>query len=138
MKLVRILLLVPFLMAFQCDEDTALIEDPLIDTGLLGRWEIADETVNGINDLLPKSGRFFEFNPDDNPDDLQGLFSFTEVGGVYSGVFTVDEVNQTILFQRDERDPVIFVYSINSRQDYLTFTFIEDDVEWVQGWARRD
>ena len=137
MKILRILLLVPFLMAFQCDEDDDFFDDLLIDTGLLGRWEISNEAIGGISDLLPKFGRFYEFEMDDNPDDLQGLFLYEDEFGVYPGVFTVDEANQTIIFQREERAPVTYMYSLDGDLDYLVFTFIEDGATWEQGWIRR-
>lgn len=141
MRRLRILLLLPFVIAFSCDDESKPlepIEERLIETGLLGRWEIADESVNGISDLLPKFGRFFEFNLDDIPDDLQGRFLYEDETGVYPGVFTVNQANQTILFERENREPKTYNYTINDTQDYLSFTFIEDGSEWQQGWARRD
>jgi hypothetical protein len=137
MKKLPLLLLALLLMAFQCDEDE-LIEDPLMDTGLLGRWEIADETINGITDLLPKCCRFFEFNPDGNPEDLDGLFSFTNETGVFEGAFTLDPENQTIELRREGRAPVTYSYSLNSALDYLEFSFSEGDAEFVQGWQRTE
>ncbi len=137
MKKLPLLLLALLLMAFQCDEDE-LIEDPLMDTGLLGRWEIADETINGITDLLPKCCRFFEFNPDANPEDLDGLFSFTNETGVFEGVFALDPDNQTIELRREGRAPVTYSYSLNSALDYLEFSFSEGDAEFVQGWQRTE
>ncbi|MEJ2583716.1 MAG: hypothetical protein P8Z38_01305 [Robiginitalea sp.] len=136
MKKLKILLVVPLLMAFQCDEETDLSEDRLIDTGLLGRWEIADETIGGISDLSVKCCRFFEFNPDDTPEDFKGTFFYEDATGVYQGVFSVDPENGTILFQRESRNPVTYVYALNGEQDYLRFTFAEDDTEFEQGWSR--
>lgn len=138
MKTLRLLLLALLLMAFQCDEDENFIEDPLFDSGLIGRWELADETINGISDLLPKCCRFFEFNPDDNPEDLEGLFSYSDETGVFEGEFTLDPDNKTIALRRDNRTPVTYSYSLNSAGDYLVFSFSEGDAEFVQGWQRRE
>jgi len=135
MKKFKLLLVVPLLMAFQCNEDE-LIEDDLIETGLTGRWEIADETINGISDLSAKCCRFFEFNPDDNPGDFKGVFFYEDETGVYQGVYSVDPENGTILFRRERRDPVTYEYSLNDEQDYLRFTFTEDEAAFEQGWSR--
>jgi hypothetical protein len=138
MKNLRILLLAPLLMAFQCDEETDLIEDELLDTGLLGRWEIADESIDGISDLSAKCCRFFEFSMDNDPDDLDGFFLYEDGTGTgfYEGVFSVDLNGQTIIFERDGRAPVTYSYSLSEDRDYLTFTFTENQAEFVQGWQR--
>ena len=75
MKMLRILLIAPLLMAFQCDEDEQLREDELDGTGIYGRWELDSEFIGNISDLLPKCCRFYEFFPDDNPEDQSGLFA---------------------------------------------------------------
>ena len=95
MKYFRIIVFLPLLMAFQCEDDIEIADDNLNDSGLLGTWEIADETVNGLSDMLPICCEFFEFNPDDNKQDFTGLFVYTDsMGDVYDGLFTVDQTNQ--------------------------------------------
>ena len=136
MKKLKLLLVMPLLMAFQCDDETDLSEDPLIDTGLLGRWEIADETIGGISDLSVKCCRFFEFNPDDNLEDLNGEFFYEDETGVYQGMFSVDSETGTILFRREGRNPATYEYSLNGDQDYLMFTFTDNDADFEQGWSR--
>ncbi len=133
----RILLLAPLLMAFQCDEDIDFQDDTLIGTDLLGRWEIADESRDGISDLSVKCCRFFEFTLDGNPEDLTGRFLYEDgTGGFYEGIFTVDPDKQTILFERENRAPVTYDYVLNEPRDYLTFSFSENEAELVQGWKR--
>ena len=135
LKIWKVLLLAPLLMAFQCDEDE-LIEDDLAQTGLLGRWEIADESMGGISDLSVKCCRFIEFNPDDNPQDLNGSFLYEDETGFYDGVFSVDLSEETILIQRADRTPITYRYSLNNEQDYLMLTFTEEEVDFQQGWSR--
>jgi hypothetical protein len=86
--------------------------------------------------LSVKCCRFFEFNPDDNPEDFNGTFFYEDVSGVYQGVYSVDPENGTILFRRDSRNPVTYEYSLNGEQDYLRFTYTEDEVVFEQGWSR--
>lgn len=139
MKLLRLLVILPILFGIQCEDDIFPIEDILEETGILGRWEFADETVNGISDLLPKCCKFFEFMPDNNVEDLNGLFLFTDGTVAYSGIFTLDEANQQIVFQRDGKTSVVYDYNLNSSQDYLTFSFVEgENLNYLQGWAKRN
>ncbi|QBA63254.1 hypothetical protein [Muriicola soli] len=137
MKNLRILLLVPFLMAFQCDEELIVI-DELDKTGIYGRWEFADEEIDNISDLLPKCCRFYEFLPDDIPEDQSGLWSYTDGFRIYEGVFTVDEVNQTLLFERENRASLTYGYSLYDTNDYLELSFVEDGLNYVQGYIRKD
>ena len=136
MKYLKLLVLAILLMAFQCDEDIKII-DPLVETGILGRWEIADETVNGISDLLPKCCRFLEFSPDDNLEDLIGNFIYTdELQEDIEWTFIIDPVDGLIIFKRQGRDDLVYDYEINDAQDYLTFTFSEGNAVHVEGWRR--
>ena len=136
MKILRILLIVPFLMAFQCDKEEPLPIDELDGTGIYGRWELTDEVYGNISDLLPKCCEFYEFLPDDIPEDQSGLWSYTDEFGVYEGVFTLDQGNQTILFERENRTPLTIGYSLNDTNDYLELSFL-DGSNLVQGYIRR-
>jgi hypothetical protein len=137
MKYLKLLLLIPFLMSFQCDEDILLKDDELYRTDLLGRWEIADETISGITDLLPKCCKFFEFNINNNGDDLIGDFYYTDSSGTNTnGIFTVDTVNQTITFEQEGKQPVVYNYVLDATKEYLTFSFNQDNKAYVQGWAK--
>ena len=137
MRFLRLLYLLLAVIGLQCEDDAPPVPDLLDKTGLLGKWEIEDETINGISDLLPKCCRFFEFMPDNQKDDLIGLFQFTDETGEYPGIFTVDQANQQIVFQREGRSPVVYDFTINSTQDYLTFSFTEgEDSNHIQGWGK--
>ncbi len=126
-------------MAFQCDNESELSEDNLNESGILGKWEIANETINGISDLLPKCCKFFEFNPDNNNQDLSGLFMFIDDPVEnYMGAFTIEEPKQLIIFQREGKENIEYGYSINLSKDYLTLTFTEDNSAFVQGWVKRN
>jgi hypothetical protein len=139
MKFLRLLLFVPLLMAFQCEEDIVPIEDQLIETGLLGTWEIVDEQVNGIDDLLPRCCLFMVFETDENVEDLKGLFTYSDDTGDYKGTFTVDPTSQQITFQREDRSPLVYDFSINASMDYLVFSFVEqENLLFVQGWVKRE
>ena len=136
-KYLKLLFLFPFLMAFQCEEDILPKEDKLYNTDLLGRWEIADETISGIQDLLPKCCQFFEFNIDENGDDLIGDFNYTDSFGtnIY-GIFTVDTVNQTITFEQEGQQPIVYNYMLDTTKEHLSFSFNLDNKAYVQTWTR--
>lgn len=126
-------------MAFQCEDDIEIVEDNLNDSGLLGTWEISEETVNGISDMLPICCEFLEFNPDDNKQDFTGFFIYTDsMGNVYDGLFTFDQTNQTILFDRNDNELITYGYSLNSSEEYLTLTFTQENMNYVQGWVKTD
>ena len=66
------------MMAFQRDEEVKYPNDRLLDIGLLGSWEIAEESINGISDLTVKCCMFLDFGPDDNKQDFRGRFVYRE------------------------------------------------------------
>ncbi len=136
MKPVKFLLLAMFLMAFQCEEDILIPENDLESTGILGKWEIADESVNGISDLSVKCCRFLEFLEDENEKDLRGNFSYTEFDMIYEGTFTVDPPAQQIIFEHEDLETLIYNYAINSSKDYLTFTYRDGDSDIEEGWVK--
>ena len=138
MKSFRFLLLALFLMAFQCEEDILIQEDDLSATGILGKWEIANESVNGISDLSVKCCRFIEFREDDNEKDLRGNFAYTEFDMIYEGTFTVDPPAQQIVFAREDLETVVYNYTISSSGDYLTFTYSDGNSDIVEGWVKID
>ena len=136
LRTLRFLVLLPLLVSFQCDEEEGYIEDALNGSGLLGRWELADETQDGISDLLPKCCQFFEFFPDSDPKDLVGEFAFTDASGNYRGIFEADLGSGTLRLQREGHDPVLYDYALSESNEYLQFTFVENDTEFTQGYRR--
>ena len=135
---VIMLLLVLSLMACQREGNDPAPFDSLEATGILGRWEIANEVMNGvISDMLLRCCEFLEFIPDDNIGDDKGLLTSTDSQGlVNSGIFEVDIANQTILFIDDGNDEFTFEYSVDDSQENLTIDFTEDGTNYTQGWVR--
>ena len=139
-KCLKLMLFLPFLMAFQCESNDPTPFDSLEATGLFGRWEIANEVMNGvISDMLPKCCEFLEFIPDDNIRDNTGFLTFTDSQGlINNGTFEVDITNQTILFIDDDNDEFTFEYSVDESQENLTIDFTEDGTNYTQGWVGVD
>ena len=139
-KQLTILLLVSSLMACQREGNDPAPFDSLEATGILGRWEIADEVMNGvISDMLPRCCEFLEFIPDDNIGDYKGLLTHTDSQGlINSGTFEVDIANLTILFIDDDNDEFSFDFSVDDSQENLTIDFTEDGTNYTQGWVRMD
>ena len=139
MKPLKFLLLAMFLTAFQCEEDILIREDDLAETGILGKWEISNESVNGISDLSVKCCRFIEFSEDENTTDLEGSFTYKdELEMVFEGTFQLDPSVQQIMIKRKDRETLVYNYAINSSKDYLTFTYSDEDSEIEEGWIKRD
>ena len=139
MKSFKIMLLAVFLMAFQCEEDILIQEDDLAATGILGKWEISNESVNGISDLSVKCCRFIEFREDGNIADLEGSFTYRdELETIYEGTFVLDPPKQQIIFKRNDRETLVYNYTMNSSQDYLTFTYSDGNSDIVEGWEKID
>lgn len=139
MKKLRFLVLMPLLMAFQCDDEISHTNenDNLYDTRLLGYWEIVEEVENGdMSDMQPKCCLFVDFLIDSNPDDLQGDYRYTDESGVDDGKFTVNRTENQIIFNNAENEQLIYEYSIYDSGDKLTFTFTENDSEIIQNWTK--
>lgn len=137
-KNLKLMLFLPILISFQCGNNDPIPFDNLDASGLLGRWEIANEVTNGvISDMLPKCCEFLEFNPDDNISDFKGLLIHTDSQGlVNSGTFELDIANKTILFIDDDNDEFTFVYSVDDTQENLTIDFTEGGTNYTQGWVK--
>jgi hypothetical protein len=125
------------LMAFQCQEEVDHIRDGLFLLGFYTTWEYDSETINGVSDLSVKCCRYFEFAPDDNLDDMVGnYFYWADTTVNQQGTFTVDTLNREIHFDRLDRSQIIYQYAMNDSFNYLTFTYTEDSLNYVQGWRR--
>jgi hypothetical protein len=140
MKYIKLLLFVPLLMAFQCDDDIEISDDSLNDTSLLGRWEINSEVMNGkIMDLLPKCCKFIEFSTDEKENDLIGMYIYTEdMDAVSSGVFTVNLNSNTIVFEPPNSQIFTYEFMLNNNASELTFNFTENGVNFQQTWIKRN
>ena len=133
----KLLVGVSLLMAFQCDDDIDFSRDRLFHLGFYTTWEYDSETINGISDLSVKCCRYFEFDPDQNLDDMVGNFWFWEDStNYYQGTFTVDTLNAEVIFDRIDREQIIYGYSMSDSLDYLKFYYVEDSLNIEQGWRR--
>ncbi len=135
-----ILLLASSLMACQREGNDPAPFDSLEATGILGRWEIQDEIINGnISDMIPKCCEFLEFDPDDNVTDNKGLLTNTDSHGLMnSGTFEVDFNNRTIVFIDDDSDEFTFEFSVDDSHENLTIDFTENGTNSTQRWIRVD
>lgn len=138
MKYLRLLFFWALLMAFQCESDNPTSFDSLEATGLLGRWEIQDEIINGvISNMIPKCCEFLEFNPDDNIRDSIGFLTYSDSQDIVnSGIFEVDLNNQSILFIDDESDEFKFEFAVDDSLENLTVDFTEDETNYTQTWVK--
>lgn len=136
--IVRLLVFIPLLLAFQCDDDSAATEEPLLDTGLLGKWEIADETINGLSDLLPKCCIFIELEPDKNVLDFSGIYTATYSDSeVYTGSFELKQNENQIIFRRQDQEDLFYTFSLNEAKNYLSLSFSENGANIKQGWNKQ-
>lgn len=140
MKTIRLYLLVSIILFIGCSGEEENSQDLLIQTGLIGKWELKDEIMNGnISDMLPRCCQFFEFNTDENKKDFKGFFIYTdEVNTEYTGVYIVDLNNQIIQFEDLNSDQTIYGFTISSSQLNLTLTYTDGNIEYTQSWSRVD
>ena len=139
-NLFKLLLFLTFLALFHCDENNEILKDHLQEIGILGRWEISNEVMNGvISDMLPKCCEFLEFDPDNNIRDYKGLLTSTDSYGLIKfGIFELDIDNKTVLFIDDDNDEFVFEFSVDDSQENLTINFSEDRANYTQVWLRVD
>ena len=137
MKKLLVVLLLPCLMAFQCEDDDPA-PDNLDATGLFGSWEIQGEVFNGtIDDMLPKCCEFLRFDKDGDVSDYIGLLTYTDSqGNVNDGTFEVDIVAATITFIFDDTNNRILNFSVDNAAGILTINFAEDNVNHTQDWVK--
>lgn len=136
---ITLLLLISTLLACQPDGNPPASFDNLESIGVLGRWEITDEVMNGVADLLPKCCEFLEFIPNDNIGDYKGFLTYTDSNGFANkGTFEVDIANQTILFIEDDNDEFTFEFTVDDPQANLTIEFTENGADFTQRWIRVD
>lgn len=125
-------------MAFTCGEEVEFPNDRLNDIGILGTWEISDESINGVSDLTVKCCKFIEFVPDDSKEDFRGRFTYRDGAVMSKGFFTVYPDEETIVFVFDGERETEYQYEFNVPMDSVTFTFSEDDSDFVQNWDKVD
>ncbi len=137
MRKLKLLLFAPLLMAFQCEEDVNLEQDALFESGIYGGWELSEQTVNGITDMIPPPEMILEFYPDKNIQDDRGEYNLEETSNNTVGTFIMNEAEQAITFKRQGKDDIIYGYAINPTKDYITFTFTDSNAQFEQGWRKK-
>lgn len=136
MKTLRILLFVPLLMAFQCEDDLNIEEDLLFESGIYGGWELSSQTINGISDMMPLPEVILEFYADNNTLDNRGEYNLEEPSVNTVGVFIMDQLEQSITLQKEGGADIIYGYIINPSKDRIRFSFTENNTQVEQGWQK--
>lgn len=132
-------LLVMVVLTFGCEDDKEFVADRLSESGLLGKWEKAHETRNGISDMLPVCCIFFEFLPDSNKEDQTGVYKHTDsMGHDQEGTFSVDPSQGVITFIMADNDQLTYEYALDFPEGLLTLMFNDDRTDVVQTWERID
>jgi hypothetical protein len=136
----KYLCLIPFLLPFPCEEDSALSleNDYLYGTGLIGQWEIQDEAMSdNISDMLPRCCQYFDLFTDFNPKDFTGNFQYTEGSELISeGTFTVNIENNLISFNKTDNTDIVYNFTLYEAQERLIFTFTENSTNVTQTWKK--
>jgi hypothetical protein len=137
MKVLRLFLFAALLMAFQCEDEVNVQEDLLFESGIYGGWELASQTVNGVTDMMPLPEMILEFYPDGNTQDNRGEYNLEEPFANTVGVFIMDQIEQTIAFKREGKEDIVYGYIIHPDKDFITFTFVESNAQFEQGWRKK-
>lgn len=115
--------------------ERAIDKDALFYTGLLGEWEIFERSSNGVSSTVIICCEMFSFLPDDNPDDLNGIFHYTGNGEDAEGTFFVDSANQEIHFEYGF-EQMMYKYDFTQSVDILDFDYVEDQDQMTESWSR--
>ncbi|MEL6390673.1 MAG: hypothetical protein AAFQ02_10945 [Bacteroidota bacterium] len=96
--------------------------DLLPSTGILGKWEIQNRSINGIEPLIVVCCEFIEFVADENLDDLTGDYSWSAGQFTGNGSFTLTEDLQGIILT-DKNDIDSFTIMISPTQDAFELSY---------------
>jgi hypothetical protein len=135
------LLLIGFLFAScEKDEENTSNENPnpqlqevLVESGLLGNWEILDRTFGVITPPIAICCEYMSFSDDTISTDLKGLFTYEGNGEDVEGTFTMDTIQSKLFFEYGNNERT-FGFAIDSNQ--VLFTYTEEDVEVFETWFR--
>ena len=97
-----------------CDTDDNNISNPLIETGLIGEWEIIGRGINNVSSLEALCCETLSFLDDDNERDLNGSFIFDEHGIITNGSFTINLEENTIDYSTENSDTITLEFTINN------------------------
>lgn len=115
MKKLRIsLLFLITLLVTNCDNDDNNILNPLIETGLIGEWEIIERGINNVSSLEALCCETLSFLDDDNERDLNGSFIFDEHGVITNGSYSINLEENTIEYTAENSDTSTLKFTINN------------------------
>ena len=115
MKKLRIsLLFLTTLLITNCDTNDTNTSNPLIETGLIGEWEIIGRGINNVSSLEALCCETLSFSDDDSERDLNGLYIFDEHGIITNGSFTINLEENTIVYSTENSDTITLEFTINN------------------------
>lgn len=119
------------------DEEKGNIEpsDNLEQFGILGQWKLDSREINGISSLAVECCDKIEFETDNLPTDLSGLFNSNGVGYETNGVFELDTLNDSIEFVFDDKQKL---YGIQISDTRIVFSYFENNDSIVEHWVEEE
>lgn len=111
---ISLLFLITTLLITNCDTDENNVSNPLIETGLIGEWEIIGRGINNVSSLEALCCETLSFSDDDNKRDLNGLFVFDEHSVITNGSYTVNLEENTIDYAAENSDTISLALTINN------------------------
>ncbi|WP_431107670.1 hypothetical protein [Winogradskyella poriferorum] len=113
-KLNFYVVLIFVLSIISCGTEDNNTSNPLIDTGLVGNWEISGRGINNLSSLEALCCETLSFLDDDNERDLSGLYIFDEQGIITNGTFLVDLESNIIEYTAESSNTKTLEFNINN------------------------
>lgn len=121
----KVILSLFLLLAFLgCTEDESV--DVLVNTNIIGKWEIESRLTNNVSNTATLCCEFIEFKTDDNIEDYLGQFESESSDSTNEGTFDVNITDNTILIDLGNRQ-ILCDYSINADELNLVYTDENND-----------
>lgn len=102
------------IILLSCNNNDSNTSNPIVETGLIGEWEIIGRGINNISSLEALCCETLSFLDDGNERDLNGLYIFNEHGIITNGSFTVNLEENTIEYTTENSDTTILEFTINT------------------------
>ena len=129
------LFILPVLILLSCGEKTIEPNTELVDSGLLGVWEVATYSIDGVVQPNASCCEFLRFEEDAIIDDLHGLFSATRPGFNTEGSFEADFTANQIKFTFNNMLR-LSTFTIIGTQ--LTINYTENNLDIEEVWNRNN
>ncbi|MAB48885.1 MAG: hypothetical protein CMC05_09665 [Flavobacteriaceae bacterium] len=113
-KLNFYIVLIFVLSVISCGTEDNNAYNPLIDTGLVGNWEISGRGINNLSSLEALCCETLSFLDDDNERDLSGIYIFDEQGIITNGAFIVDLESNIIEYTTESSNTKTLEFNINN------------------------